>query len=192
MTAEEIRIAVVADTHVPDRVRSLHPDLLPRLRELSPQMILHAGDICSPLVLEQLGSIAPVRAVRGNRDWAFIGRLPWQVELEISGVKIALMHGMGSWGKYLEFKIRYAKDPYRLEKYLPILKKAAPDADVIVFGHTHSPEILQLEHTLILNPGSASVPPPHLQKPTFGVLRLSPNGWVKAEIQELPAWTHKK
>ena len=64
------RLGVVADTHIPDRVRSLHPDLLPGLKAANAEVILHAGDICSPVVLAELSQVAPVVAVRGNRDWA--------------------------------------------------------------------------------------------------------------------------
>ncbi|MFZ3078594.1 MAG: metallophosphoesterase family protein, partial [Bellilinea sp.] len=71
------RLGVVADTHIPDRVRSLHPDLLPGLSAAKVEAILHAGDICSPAVLAVLSQVAPVVAVRGNRDWAFAGTLPW-------------------------------------------------------------------------------------------------------------------
>ena len=64
-----ITLGVVADTHVPDRARQINPDLLRVLRQAQVQAILHAGDVCSQVVLDQLGQIAPVYAVRGNRDW---------------------------------------------------------------------------------------------------------------------------
>ncbi len=69
-----IRVGVVADTHVPDRAIDIHPALIPQLKAAGVQRILHAGDVCAPSVLEQLGEIGPVTAVRGNRDWLFGNR----------------------------------------------------------------------------------------------------------------------
>ncbi len=68
-TAPILKVGVVADTHIPDRAAALHPGLLPALRAAGVGAILHAGDVSTHAVLEQLGEIAPVRVARGNRDW---------------------------------------------------------------------------------------------------------------------------
>lgn len=178
-------IGVVSDTHAPDRVAALHPDLLPSLKAAGVKTILHAGDICSPAVLESLNEVAPVIAVRGNRDWLFINKLPWRRDFTLGGVNFAMMHGIGNWGKYLEYKLKYANNGYRLENYLPMMLKAAPEAGVIVFGHTHFPEIIPVENQLVFNPGSASLGRRRGWKPTYGILRIQPEGKMEAEICEL-------
>ncbi len=63
------KLGVVADTHVPDKAKTLNPQVLAILRQAEVSAILHAGDISSPGVLTALGEIAPVYAVLGNRDW---------------------------------------------------------------------------------------------------------------------------
>jgi hypothetical protein len=61
-----VRIGVLADTHIPDRAKELHPDIIPIFQQHEVDRIIHAGDICVPSVLEQLTKVAPVDAVRGN------------------------------------------------------------------------------------------------------------------------------
>ena len=128
---------------------------LSELKKAGVTQIFHAGDICIPSVLEALTTVAPVIAVRGNRDWLFAGKLPWRRDFEMAGVKFAMMHGMGNWRKYLEYKLRHAFNGYVLKNYLPMMREAAPKADVIIFGHTHYPEIIREDGQLVFNPGSA-------------------------------------
>ena len=185
LNTEAIIIGVVSDTHVPDRTAALHPDLLPLLHQAGVSHILHAGDICSQAVLDRLETVAPVTAVRGNRDWAFAGRLPWQRDFELGGLRFSLMHGMGNWGKYLEYKVRFGYIGYRLEHYLPLVQKAAPDADIIVFGHTHFPEIIHEGGQFIFNPGSTGLGRRRGWKPTFGLIKIQPDQTVAGAIHEL-------
>src|SRR5215470_12582980 len=65
--------------------------------------ILHAGDICVQRVLDALGELAPVYAVRGNRDLAL--RLPLDRELTFDGVRLGLTHGHGGFSRYLGEKL---------------------------------------------------------------------------------------
>lgn len=71
-----LTVGVVADTHIPDKARWLHPALIPALQRAGVQTILHCGDISAPRVVAMLEQVAPVVAVRGNRDWAFARVLP--------------------------------------------------------------------------------------------------------------------
>ena len=112
-----MRIGVVADTHVPDRVGGLHPNLLQELRSRQVELILHAGDISAPAVLAELEQVAPVKAAFGNRDWAFKDQLPWVHRLEIGGTAFALMHGHGSWWHYFWDKWVYVAQGYQLKRY---------------------------------------------------------------------------
>lgn len=178
-------IGVVADTHIPDRVRSLHPDLIAGLRSARVDLLIHAGDICVPSVLTELGQVAPVVAVRGNRDWAFAGVLPWVRTFSIGAVRIAAHHGMGSFWHYWLDKLRYASVGYRFERYKRILQGMAPGANVYVFGHTHHGENRMDGGVLYFNPGSSSITPPTWPEPSFGILRLDGSGGVTAEIVKM-------
>lgn len=179
-----ITVGVVSDTHIPDRVGSLHPGLIPALRAAGIQHIIHAGDICAPSVLRELEKAAPVVAVRGNRDMVFHNRLPWVQRLEINGVVVAVLHGHGSWGHYIRDKVRFFFEGYRLEAYLPLLTSTHPEAKVVVFGHTHFPENINYDGKLIFNPGSASLvwkDAPQIF-PTFGLLHFYQGGEVRGEV----------
>lgn len=175
----------MADTHIPDRVKSLHPRLLPALRAAKPDLILHAGDVSTSSVLDILREIAPVEMARGNRDWSFRSTQGWVNRLEVAGVKIALMHGHGSWFHYIVDKWFYLRQGYRLERYSPILLKAAEGARVIVYGHTHVAESLWIGEQYIFNPGSASFGLGRTMNPGWGLLNIYPEGRVEGEIFEL-------
>ncbi len=179
------RIGVVADTHIPDRVRTLHPDLLPGLRAAQVEVLLHLGDICAPAVLTELAQIAPVIAVRGNRDWAFTGILPWVRTFTASGVRIAMQHGMGSFWHYWWDKLKYMTIGYRFPRYKRLLLRTTPGNDVMMFGHTHHAVNLVENGVLFFNPGSVVMTPPSFPPPSFGVLHLDGQGGVRGEIIEM-------
>lgn len=179
------RIGVVADTHIPDRVRSLHPDLLPGLQAAKIDLVVHTGDICAPSVLQELATIAPVAAVRGNRDWAFAGLLPWKRILVIHGLRIAIQHGMGSFWNYWFDKMKYASVGYRFERYRRLLQRTTPEADVHLFGHTHHGENRMEDGILFFNPGSAAITPPTWPVPSFGLLDFDGRGGVSGEIVKM-------
>ena len=79
-------IGVISDTH-----NLVRPEALAALEGV--EQILHGGDVCQPQVLEALREVAPVSAVRGNRDqgdWA--DALPLELTLNLAGAKIYLVH----------------------------------------------------------------------------------------------------
>lgn len=178
-------IAVIADTHQPDRVGELHPHLIPMLKELSPWMILHAGDISLPSVLEQLSGVAPVSAVRGNRDWKWSPQLPMEEKLEINGARLILLHGHGSWGHYFADKMDHTLRSYRMARYEKYLTKRFPDADGYIFGHSHFPENSRVGGKLFFNPGSACLGGRRDILPSIGVMRIDADGGLEAEILTL-------
>ncbi len=181
-----VRIAVVADTHVPDRAVDLHPALIPHLQAAGVQRILHAGDVCSPVVLEQLREVAPVTAVRGNRDWLFGNRnLSMSETIQIGQISIILLHGHFGFLPYFRDKWYYLTQGYRLERYLRAFRAIEPSAKVLVFGHTHRPVNLWEHGRLIFNPGSASVIPYEGANPTYGVLQIAGDGSVQGDVIEL-------
>jgi len=182
MTSPVIKLGVVADTHIPDKAKALHPQVLPTLRQAGVSAILHAGDISSPAVLEALGEIAPVYAVRGNRDWMLLSYLPLHRALAFDGVTVGLTHSHGGLRNYIIGKFHYIAEGYNLERFKPRLLETFPGTDVIVFGHTHRPVIRWLHGKLFFNPGSTCPSDKREIPPSVGILYLRPDGQTTAEI----------
>ena len=183
-----ITVGVLADTHVPDRAACLAPGLLEGLRAAGVGRIFHAGDVCSRRVLTQLEEIAPVTAVRGNRDFTILPPLPLRFEEEIGGVLVGMVHGHGGWAGYWRDKLKYIVEGYRLERYIQAAGAACPEARVIIFGHTHHPENAWRDGRLFFNPGpSVGFQLGSYQcASSYGLLRFYPGGRVQGEIVSLP------
>ena len=152
--------AIIADTHMPRRARTLPGGMIPHLERAD--LILHAGDLMDPTLLEELSAYAPTRAVRGNLDPPEDG-LPETLELEFGGAKVAMIHDSGpKRGRRARMGRRF------------------PEARVVVFGHSHIPWLEDENGLLLLNPGS---PTDKRRQPdhTFALLRAE-DGEVAAEI----------
>ena len=173
---------VIADTHVPDRFNQVAPEILSFFRQTRVNAILHAGDISSPLVIEILKQIAPVHAVRGNRDWAFGKDLPLNKELNLAGVSVGLTHGHGGFRRYLIGKLKYMRQGYDYEAFRIYLPKLFPHAKVIIFGHTHRPENRWEDGLLIFNPGAAYPCWENGYHVQVGLLHIYTEGRVEAEF----------
>ena len=123
-------IGLISDTHglvrpaVHEALKGVH-------------LILHAGDVGGPEVLDELRLIAPVRAVFGNTDPPGAPYLSESIDVEIGGVRVHVSHGdeVGS------------PTPERLA--------ARYDSDVVVYGHSHRQMVTQLNGQLFVNPGAA-------------------------------------
>ncbi len=121
------RVGVISDTH-----GLVRPEALAALR--GSELIVHAGDVGHPRVLEALGAIAPVVAVRGNNDtgrWARMLRTTQRIE--IGGVTLYILHDV----KTLDI------DP------------VAAGCAAIITGHSHRPSVTMRDGVTFLNPGSA-------------------------------------
>jgi hypothetical protein len=177
-----ITLGIIADTHIPDRVPRLHPNVLPVFRQAGVQAILHAGDVSVPRVLKELETVAPVHAVRGNRDWVSLGRLPKSLRLEFGGVKIGLAHGHGNFWRYMIEKPLNLLMGLKKERYINYMLSVFPDVDVIVFGHMHLVVNQCLEGKLVFDPGSACCAEDEVKGPTVGLLHLKGEGQVEAEV----------
>ena len=134
-----MEILVLADTHVRvDRRRDLPAEVWDAADRA--HLILHAGDVVAASLLDDLASRAPLRAVLGNNDAGLEARLPEQDEVEVEGVRIALVHDSGP------SKGRAAR-----------LRRRFPDADVVVFGHSHQPlDEEGVDGQRLFNPGSCT------------------------------------
>lgn len=177
-------IGVVADTHIPDRARALHPHLLPALREVGVSHILHAGDISSRRVLNELAQVAPVTAVRGNRD-IFLRDLNMVEQRTFCGVRVAITHGHGGFLSYFLDKGKHLLYGYRVDHYIKDLVRAAGDAQVIVFGHTHHAVAMKAEDKLLFNPGSVTAGPLEGRGPSFGLIHIGSDGALWTQIVPL-------
>jgi len=180
-----MNLGIISDTHIPDRARRLHPQVLPLFREAGVSAILHAGDVSSTGVLKQLGEVAPVVAVRGNRDWVLMRRLPLVQQLTFGNISIALTHGHGRLQEYLVDKADYMLHGYNQERFQNRLLAAYPDSRVIIFGHTHRPLNLWVGEQLLFNPGSPHISAYKSPALSIGLIHISAEGEVKGEIIRL-------
>jgi putative phosphoesterase len=160
------RIGLVADTHLlpRDGAVRLPAELVSALGDVD--LILHAGDLCCREVLTALAGLAPVLAVRGNVDPAAIGLPPHRV-VRAGGLRVGLTHGhLGPGGS----------TPARV-------LRAFPDADVVVFGHSHRPVVVRRDGgPLLVNPGSPTQP--RGLAPTCALLHVG-EGAPRAEVVEI-------
>ena len=120
-------VGVLSDTH-----GLMRPEVINVLKGSS--LIIHAGDIGKPSILEELHAIAPVIAVRGNMDddsWA--RRLPKTREVEIGNVVLYVLHDINKLN----------------------LNPAKENVSAVIYGHSHSPFKEERNGVLYVNPGSA-------------------------------------
>jgi len=151
------RVGLISDTH-----GLLREPVLDFLR--GSDLILHAGDICDAQVLQRLGEIAPVTAVRGNNDWGpWADRLGDAELITVEGVAIFVVHDLA---------------------HLPRHARARA-ARVVVSGHSHKPLAQERDGVLFVNPGSAG--PRRFKLPiAAGELRIEGDR-VSARIQQFEA-----
>lgn len=147
-------IVVLADTHIrPGSSRRLPLAVYAALEQAD--LVLHAGDVVSGALLEELGSFAPTLAVLGNNDTALVGQLPEDRVFTVDGYRIAMIHDSGA---------RQGREAR--------LRRRFPTADLVVFGHSHIPiDAPGLDGQRLFNPGS---PTERRRQPdhTFGRLRV--------------------
>lgn len=159
------RLALIADTHMPRGSRRLPERCVELMREAD--LIVHAGDFSELQVLEDLRELGRVVAVHGNVDSPELCRdLPERLTFEAGGVTIGVVHDAGP-----------AKG--RRER----LRAAFPDADLVVFGHSHMPLQESRDGFQIFNPGS---PTERRRAParTMGLATVEA-GAISAELVEL-------
>lgn len=177
-----IRIGVVADTHIPDRVNCLHPDLLNGLRNRRIDYVFHCGDLSHRKVISELSTVAPVFAVRGNRDFFLRDELLMMRVFMINGVRILLTHGHISSTIYWKDKVSNFLNGYQRKRYVDRLSQVDPLAQIYVFGHTHHSENSWVEGKLYFNPGGSSAGTAPDYKTSFGVITITPDGCIQQEI----------
>ena len=152
-------VAIVSDTHLPRGRRRLPGACLEQLR--GADLILHAGDFVSAGALAEIEALGPpVAAVHGNVDSEEVrARLPETRMVEAAGARIAMVHDAG---------------PARAR--LGRMRRRFPDADAVVFGHSHIPLHEEDDEGFqLFNPGS---PTDRRRQPhhTMGLARVEDGG----------------
>lgn len=159
-----MRLGIIADTH-----GLLRPEVFEAFREVD--RILHAGDVGPRDLLTELEAIAPVTAVFGNTDGFDLRRaVPEVVETEIEGTRFLLLHGHQFGSPTPE-----------------AVSQAYPDAEVIIYGHTHRP-LLTIVHGVVtvMNPGGAGARRFDLPA-SVGIMELEPGIPPRARLVPLTA-----
>jgi len=155
VAAGQILVGIISDTH-----GLIRPEAVAALK--GADLIIHAGDVGTPDVLDALRKLAPTFVVRGNidkADWA--GALPATTDVEIGGLMFHVLHDIA------ELDV----DP------------AAVGYAAVVYGHSHQPSIDLRAGVLFLNPGSAG---PRRFKLPVSIARVSVSGQqLRPEIVEL-------
>lgn len=159
---------MLSDTHAPRHWKACPPALLPHLE--AADVILHAGDVCTPDVLDLLAGFAPVHVVMGNNDVREVAAwgAPETLEVELEGVRVGMVHDSGpKQGRTGRLRRRF------------------PTADLVVFGHSHIPLDETGDGLRIVNPGS---PTDRRRQPvgTVAVLDLRDGEVVEARLEPVP------
>ena len=155
MTENLTNIGVISDTH-----GLLRPQAVKALR--GSELILHAGDVGEPEILAELREIAPVMAVRGNVDYGgWANTLPMTEDLTVGASRVHMLHILAN----------LAVDP------------AAAGVGMVIYGHSHKPEIALRNGVTYFNPGSAG--PRRFKLPiTLGRIHVV-EGRLEPELVEL-------
>jgi uncharacterized protein len=158
-----LRLLVLSDTHLRSDLSALPVEVWDHIEACD--AVLHAGDVVTADLLEALRERRPVHAVLGNNDHALAVALPDRLELELAGVRLAMVHDSGA----------RAGRERRMRRWFP-------GADVVVFGHSHEPvDSVGEDGQRLFNPGSA-VQRRRQPRRTIGLLTLAAGTVVGHEI----------
>lgn len=128
------KIGIISDTHISEKKGEIRKGVFDHFNDVD--LILHAGDITYPKVLDELADIAPVIAVKGNNDKFDLKDVEC---INVFDFKIVLTHGTylsGDFDKLYEFGKDYG-------------------ADILITGHTHKSHHKIIDEMLLVNPGTA-------------------------------------
>jgi hypothetical protein len=200
-----VRIGVVADTHVGERLPEMPREVCEALAGVD--LILHAGDVVDPSALDALRAVAPVVAVRGNHDERYRG-LPRDVLVRVGPLRIGLTHG------HRRAAVEVPAILASVALGRPVhpgfdgtMRRRFPGADCVVVGHLHQPINRRAGGVLLFSPGAVYVPegdpdyewgglrarayrryrgglPPEARRPSVGLIEAGP-GALRARIVPL-------
>jgi putative phosphoesterase len=161
-----MRVGLITDTHIPDVARELPPQVFDAFQGVD--LILHAGDIYSLAVLDELQRLAPVLAVLGDDDHFTLAhdeRVKTKHVLELEGQRVWLVHE-APW---------FTRWPAQKEGYTP---------NVVVHGHSHEAEVRTVSGVLFVGSGSPTFLRYRRGPGSVAVLDIGPDG-AEASIVDL-------
>jgi uncharacterized protein len=177
-----MRIGLISDTHIPEACDHLPAPVFEAFSGVD--LVMHAGDVYINRVLDELAQIAPVIAALGNGDEGLDGhRFKLDPEervrsahlLEIEGVRVGLVHALPTPDETSDEVFENAMH-----------RHFGGIVDVLVIGHSHLEGITRFGKTLVVNPGSATLPRNLVDVPgTVAILEIASGGRVSAEIIRL-------
>ena len=198
-----MRIGLISDTHIPTAAKELWPQVYEAFRGVD--LIMHAGDLMVPEVIDWLEAVAPVMAVWGNGDFGGWERTVAPDDPRLSEAKVLTLGGgnreqgtrnleLGTGGAELgtrSLRIGLVHD-LQMPEHPPLRTLAGQMAhyfggpvDVIVRGSTHAAEITTVNGVLIVNPGSPTFPNhSNTRLGTIGFLEVE-DGRVEASLLQL-------
>lgn len=157
-----MKVGLIADTHMPGSIERLWPQVTKAFADVD--VILHAGDLHTLEVVDELCRLAPTYVAIGNGDVGIIDdRLQDTWLLDFDGVKVGMIHHFPSPAR---------KSPEVIAKRVDRHFDEQPD--ILVFGHTHFEGVYQVNDLLCVNPGSPTLPRNQsLRMGTIGHLEIS-------------------
>jgi putative phosphoesterase len=177
-----MRIGLISDTHIPEACEHLPAPVFEAFAGVD--LVMHAGDVYVNRVLDELAQIAPVMAALGNGDEGLDGhrfkldpdaRVRVAHLLEIEGVRVGLAHALPTPDETSDEVFERAMH-----------RHFGGIVDVLVMGHSHLEGIMRFGSTLVVNPGSATLPRNLVDVPgTVAILEIAVGGRVTAEIIRL-------
>ena len=168
-----MRVGLLSDTHIPQAEKELPPELMTALQGVD--LILHAGDIYIPSVLDDLERIAPVLAARGDDDSGdtlLDKRVKEKHVLQLEGQTLWLIHERPhslSWWQSSWWQSRLSPG----QDNMP---------DIVVFGHDHYTVVQRVDGCLFVNPGSPTFLHYRRGLGTIGILEINSG---EADVQIL-------
>ncbi len=177
-------IGLISDTHISSPEQNLPLDLI-RNAFKGVELILHAGDIWIPRVLDDLETIAPVLSAQGDDDMEEdIGQ-----DKRVIQRQILCLEGLDIWVTHIRPRYGVINPAHQATSYATMYPRPTEGEphkppDIVVFGHSHKVELEDFKGTLMINPGSATMPHYIPQPGTVGLLRLA-DGKVDSEIIQL-------
>ena len=177
-----MRIGLISDTHIPEACENLPSRVFEVFRGVD--LVMHAGDVYVNRVLDELAEIAPVIAALGNGDEGLDGhqfklapdqRVSTAHLIEVEKLRIGLAHALPTPDETSERVFTNAMQTH-----------FGGPVDVLVLGHSHLEGVVRFGPTLVVNPGSATLPRNLVGVPgTVGILEIGTGGHLSVEIIKL-------
>jgi uncharacterized protein len=177
-----MRIGLISDTHIPEACDHLPARVFEVFRGVD--LVMHAGDVYVNQVLDELAEIAPVIAALGNGDEGLDGhqfrltpdpRVRIAHLIEVETLRIGLAHALPTPDETSEEVFSKAMQAH-----------FGGPVDILVQGHSHLEGVVRFGPTLVVNPGSATLPRNLVGVPgTVGILDIAPGGHHSVEIIKL-------